>query len=123
MGNSANYADVVEESTVEEYCREELQALKDAVAAADGDWEDFAREAMYEEIKNKKAKKLYGKLCDRFQERTGLVLMLNDHSEQDADSRDDVTGVFWSVDNVWVMTPYGERMKDKIERKWYVEFG
>ena len=44
------------------------------------------------------------------------------HKERE-DRGDEVDGVFWKVEGVYVLSPAGEKYKDKINRAFWTEFG
>ena len=46
-----------------------------------------------------------------------------DHSEDDGDRYDEVSGVYWSVDGMYELSEAGKKMKEYVSRKSFVMFG
>lgn len=126
-GYSANYADVIEESFIEEVAPNELAKFKKALEDEEVDFDDFASRLYdltdFTDINDE----VYGameELQSQFEDVTGLKLDLNYHNSEDEGSRyDDIEGAFWSVRGVYTLTPAGQKYLDKIQRCHYVIFG
>ena len=127
MGHAANYADVVEESTVKQACPKAFNVLMVALEIStifDG-LDDLAQATKCDEqFEEKHLEDAFMKLRGEFEGRTGLPLDLSYHSSENEGGRyDDVDGHFWIVDNVYEMTKEAKKMEDKIERKFWCTFG
>lgn len=133
MGNYANFAEVIQEEFVKEQCPETFQKLLDVLLEADYSLETLANSAQYDDLEGeltvdifdeatiKKIVDAFDNLCNEFQEKIGLELMIKYHNAEDRG--DEVNGVFWAVDGVYQLTPAAEKIKDKIERKFWTVFG
>lgn len=65
---------------------------------------------------NQDMKTAYFKLRNVFQEKTGLELFIDWHdSKEYGSSQDDVDGEFWFVTGARILSPAGEKYKDKIQ--------
>lgn len=125
MGYSGCYADVVDQSFVEEVAPAELENFLNTLEKSDVEVAEFARESQYgggdwdEPVGD-----AYDALTEKFKSETGLELEIAYHSSEDEGSRyDDVDGVFWVVGGVYMKTPAGEKYKNRITRAFYVTFG
>jgi hypothetical protein len=128
MGYSACYADVIDEKDLIKIgnCGELVKKLK---AVFDGQeefsFEEFARgEADSSEVQLK-GDKVFEELQKEFKEKTeGLTLYINYHdSDANGDRYDEVSGVFWTVDGMYMLTPSGAKMMTVVNRRTYVDFG
>lgn len=139
MGNYPCFAETIEEDFVKEVCPEELEAFKVALDEGDLAIELFANSVQFEgfgvdEIKSdmgcddkdieQKAKDIvdsYEALIKSFENKTGLELGVMYHDKEDRG--DDVDGAFWTVEGVYILSPAGEKYKDKITRKGWTVYG
>ena len=132
MGNYACHADTVTDDFVKEQCPERYEALIDYLKGIGIDDLDSVAQGLDETLgggeiegvtdkQDKKIKELIDELADAFVRETGLILHLLYHESQDRG--DDVDGAFWEVDNVYILSPAGEKYKNKIERKFWTVFG
>lgn len=63
-------------------------------------------------------------VCDGFKADTELGLDVNYHDvDNDGDRYDEVDGIYWSVSNVWQLTPAAEKMKDKLQNVSFTKYG
>ena len=132
MGNYECHADTVTDDFVKEICHEEMRELEIALTASDysleelgacndsGDFEEQIRGALDEDFVTIIIAS-YENLCKVFQEKTGLELSIKYHNKEDRG--DEVDGMFWEVDGVYIFSPAGEKYKDKIERKFWTVYG
>ena len=137
MDSAAGYADTVNESFVALVAEKELAELmkwfefdvKDIGEKPELDFDDFARDAMYGELsygddRDETVVKAYHKLQKAFKKATGLSLNLNYHDgENCGSSYDDVDGIYWSVDGVYVLSPAGKKYNKYINRSFFTMFG
>lgn len=124
MGYGANFADTIEETTIRDICKIEIEALEKALAANNSNLEKYAQELVWGEEVAEEVEKAYERLQEVFEIITyGLTLILNYHNSDDGDRYDDVNGYFWEVGEVYKMTDAGRRMQEKIERKYFVQYG
>ncbi len=133
MGNYACYADTIEESFVEEVCPKELKNLKEILKKYEYGLE-YLGQVNYPgcdihgelscSFKDNEAIEIgnaYEILCARFEEETSLDLEIRYHEAEDRG--DEVNGYFWEVNGVYVLSIAGEKYKDKIDRKFWTEWG
>jgi hypothetical protein len=134
MGNYASYADTVTDEFVKKTCPEEYAALLGVLKENDYDIERLAYCAanggdvegeLTVDLEDEQASNIntaYEILCMTFQDRTqGLELNIKYHDKEDRG--DEVDGVFWEVDNVYVLSEAGKANKGDIERKFWTNFG
>jgi len=119
MGNYANYDDVVQDSTIEKFCKKEWDAFQKACADSGDDWEDIAMAFAYDDKVSPLVQKAMDNLTDAFEKNTGLSLSIGYRSE--AEGADD--GGYWIVGGVYEMTPAGKKMQKYIEREMWTTFG
>lgn len=50
------------------------------------------------------------------------TLYMSYHLSENGDIYDDISGVFFAIDNVYQLTPFGKAIKNKFERKYYVTY-
>jgi len=117
MDNYACCADVIEESFVKEICPDEFNNFQEYLENNGSDIEEFASV----EDKDEKASKLWKILQSKFQERTGLELLVGFAEAEDRG--DEVDGLYWHVEGVYGYTPAGKKYKNKIERKTWTVCG
>ena len=127
MGYGANYADVIEDTDVKKLCKVTYNKLMKAIEADEdiGDLDDYAQLMVFEEIDEDSDVYLaYRNLQSAFEKATDLQVYLefHDHDEY-GDRYDDINGHYWSVDGMYQLTPAGEKLKDKVGRKFFVTFG
>lgn len=130
-------ADVVQEELLEQLCPGELQAFNDALREADISEYEFHQawrsgECSLSEGKNKDDDERQGNdlnralqaLIETFRAKTlGLELDICFHDPENGDRYDEVSGLFFTVSGAYQYTPAGEKFKQFIERKGWVEFG
>ncbi len=132
QGTYACHADIVTDEFVREICQEEIRELDIALAASDysleglgvcNDSGDFEGEINGDLDEDSVAIIIasYKNLCKVFQEKTGLSLNIKYHNKED--KGDEVDGMFWEVDGVYILSEAGEKYKDKIERKAWTVYG
>ena len=124
MGHAANYADIIDQSFVEETCGLEVGAFLGALDNVEVRLEEFARDAQYDMSDyGDEVDQSYDELIKKFKKATGLTLYLGYHDPDEGDRYDDINGVFWHVEGVYKKTKAGEKYNDKITRCFYVTFG
>lgn len=145
MGTYPCFDDVIDEDFVKEICPDEFQALIEALnKSEDITMETLARASFFgndiedelscscsfeeeDETAVKTCKdsisiiSAYVNLCNKFKSIVELELRLNYHKKEDRG--DEVDGYFWAVDGVYILSPAGEKYKDKIERKCWTVWG
>ena len=126
-------ADTVDDDFIKEICPNEYTALIEVLkkyerglddlgdAGVAGDMEAGLEEMGLEDTESGPICDAYVELCDAFKKITDLVLDLQFHNAEDRG--DDVDGYFWAVEGVYVLSPAGEKYKDKIERKGWTVWG
>jgi len=131
MGSYANFADTVTNKFVSETCPDEmgelLRVLSDneytidqLASCSDGDIQGELEVDLDEDVALL-ILNTYDGLAMAFEEKTGLTLTIRYHDKEDRG--DEVDGFFWEVEGVYVYSPAGEKYKDKIERKFWTNFG
>ena len=136
METSACHADTVTDDFINEICPDEYAALAKILIANKSNLANFAMcvtdggdiegelsmsfDDDYDVVKA--LIDAYDKLCMTFQDKTqGLELSIRHH---DKESRgDEVDGVFWQVEGVYVLSEAGKLHKDSIERKFWTTWG
>ena len=133
MGNYAEHADTVEDKFVRETCPEEYKVLLEVLEENDYDIDRLAYCATHGgDVESELSVDLddepcaiinnaYDKLCMVFEEKTGLTLTIR--YKDCEDKGDEVDGLFWAVDGVYEKTAAGKKYDDKIERKFWTNFG
>lgn len=133
MGTYANFAETVTNEFVTKTCPDEMAGLLKVLAENDYDIDRLAITSTFGgDIQGELEVDLgedvallvlntYDGLAMAFLEVTGLDLNLR-HNEKD-DRGDEVDGMFWEVDGVYELTTAGKKYKDKIERKFWTNFG
>ena len=122
MGYGANYADVIEDKDVEAICPVAHRAFMVTLAANNTDLDDFACLLSGDDAPEEVIP-AYNLLCEEFNAKTGLELMLEYHGSDDGDRYDDVTGGFWSIWGMYELTEAGKKLDNLVERKFYVTYG
>ena len=128
MGYGANFAEVIEVKTLKKLLAKQYAALEKALEL-DGDYktlEDYAVLAPEDREKPCGIHKAMRALQIAFSEKfKGLDLELLWHNQDDdGDRYDEVSGAFWHVEGLWVMSPGAKKLGTKnFERKFYVTFG
>jgi len=125
MGYGAGYADVVSDEFVKKTCRKEFNALDKLITDnEDVDWDAFATDAQYDQFEIEEIEEAFVKLTKAFKKATGLELGIGFHDMDDEGDRyDDVNGMYWWVDGVWVLSKAGKEHEKHIDRKLFVTFG
>lgn len=126
MGYAANYADVIPEKEVELICPQEYKSFLEILEKANMDLDTFSRDVAYNAKDHHVQQVVDGwfALEKAFERKTGLWLSINYHDSANDGSRyDDVDGYFFELGNVYQLKPEAEKIKGKIERKFYVSFG
>ena len=126
MGYAAAYADTIEESSIEKFCKKEIEIFRACVNGCELDMEEFARNAEFNDFEDydKDLLKAYENLCEAFEKKTGLSLGLAFHdADDDGDRYDDVNGIYWYVEGMYQLNPEGKKMKKHVKRQTFVQFG
>jgi len=132
MGNYASFADTVTNEFVTKTCPDEMAELlkvlaendynldRLAIAATDGDIQGELEVDLDEDVALL-ILNTYDGFAMAFLGITGLDLSIRykDHE----DRGDEVDGMFWEVDGVYDLSAAGKKYKDKIERKFWTNFG
>ena len=125
-GNYPQYADVVEAGFVQEICKDEYDKFIQFINEKDVSIDDVIEwtegfDLSLEEDEIEVLEKLYDKLINVFDTKTGLSLYLVHHIAEDRG--DELDGIGWAVDKVYDYTSAGEKYKNKIIRKFWTVFG
>jgi len=125
MGFGANYADVVEVTFIQETCKKEYITLIETLNDTRTDMGTVAEEIQLDgKASESSIQKAYLALTKAFKKKTGLILSVGYHSiEDNGDRYDEIDGVYWSVEEVWQLTPAGKKYQTRITRQFYVTFG
>ena len=128
MGYSASYAETISEENLRKICPEELDTFLGLFGDKGlcGSLEDAARSLEWQDgdcvetVDN-----AYLDIQSAFKTKTdGLELHIGYHnSSEEGDRNDEVDGVYWAVDGVYEHTPAGKKLRDVIERKFWINFG
>ena len=128
-GYGANFAEVIEDSSIAKLCPKEYDAYLKALNNSDleMDLNEFAREAGQGQDLlqfDKVFVKAYKNLCEAFKKKTGLLLNINYHSCSDeGDCYDEVDDFYWEVYGMYELSKAGKKMKQYVQRKFFVTFG
>jgi len=124
MGCGANYAEVIEGTTILKMFPKLYQAFLDTLTNANLTFDEFARQCAWDEKSgSEEANKAFDELKSAFDKKTGLELCINYHdNEAQGDIYDEVNGGYFSVDGMYQLTPAGKKMRKKVERKFFVTF-
>ena len=131
------WADVVQEELLEQLCPEEFKRFTEALLAVEiSEWEfhqtwcsgeDSPSQRKNEEddeSQRNDPNQALQALIETFHAKTGgLELDICFHDPENGDRYDEVSGLFFTVSGVYQYTPTGEKFKQFIERKGWVEFG
>lgn len=132
MDNYPQHAETVTNDFVKGQCPEQHNALIDYLKgigiddldsiAFDLD-ETLGREKIDDvtEEQDERIRELVDELADTFEKKTDLTLYLRYHDAQD--KGDEVDGMFWEVDEVWMRTPAGKKYENEITSKGWTVFG
>jgi len=126
MGYGCNFAEVIEQETVEKFCPKEFKNLITTLDESSFAIEDVARCSSYMDFTEvgDKIKKAFYALTKAFNKKTGLSLYMGYHdTEGEGDRYDEVDGAFWAVEGMWQLTPVGKKMDKFVSRKFWVTFG
>jgi hypothetical protein len=124
MGYGANFAEVIEQEDLEKLVPKELNEFLDVCDEDDTSFDEVAEGIQYDEYTSVKVHKKYRKLRAAFKRKTKLTLELHYHNSDDQGScYDDVSGVYWSVDGMYQLSPAGKKLSKMVERKFFVTFG
>lgn len=129
MGYAANFAEVVKEDFVKKIVGEELfDEFSDLVLElGSSDITELFANDEYENIEkdddNYGICKVYKEIVKKFEKETGLGLYYNYHDSDDGDRYDDVSGAYWGVTGVYILSEAGKKYKEEIERNYFVTFG
>lgn len=132
MGTYANFADTVTGVFVTETCPDEMAGLLKVLAENDYNLDQLAMSATDGDVQGELEVDLdedvallvlnaYDGLAMAFLEATELNLDIR--YKKSEDRGDEVDGVFWEVDGAYELTTAGKKYKDKIERKFWTNFG
>jgi outer membrane cobalamin receptor len=127
MGYSANSCQSIDSDFVREIVGDELYEsfIKLADDLSNSDITYLFSTEEYEDVEedddNFAICQIYKQLKQRFDRKTDLRLTYNYH---DSDSvYDDISGAFWSVDDVYVLSEAGKKYKKHIQTVNFVTFG
>ena len=132
-GTYANYADTIEQDLIVETCPDEWAALNKALTDANYDIDQLASSANYggdiyaeveEDVEPAQAKAImdaYVALLMAFSNKTDLGLLIRYHDKEDRG--DEVDGVFWEVEGMYIFSPAGEKYKKQVDRKFWTTYG
>jgi hypothetical protein len=125
MGCGANYADVIENGTVEKMFPKKYKAFMEALKKANLSFDEFAQEiSPNDESLLPEITKTFNVLKSAFDKKTGLELCLGFHdSANQGDIYDDVSGGYFSVDGMYQYTPAGKKMGKVVNRRFFVTYG
>jgi hypothetical protein len=126
MGYGANYADVVEQDELKKLVPMEFKALENAVLKEDDEDLDFYLSEIAcgndvpEEVQD-----AYHKIVDAVYEKTKMSVEVFYHNSEDhGDRYDEIEGVFWHVDNLYIENPQIPRgFRQKVTRNFFVTYG
>jgi len=133
MGNYANYADTVTNDFVTKICPDEMAGLLKVLEENDYDIDRLASCATYGgdiygemelDVEEEQAKAIldsYVELLKAFSDKVDLGLAIRYKDKEDRG--DEVDGMFWEVEGVYVYSSAGEKYKNEIERKFWTNFG
>ena len=131
------WADVVREELLEQLCPEEFKRFTSALLEMDisaGEFHHrwYSREANFMESESRDYTesqiddpfRALQALIEAFRIQTGgLELDICFHDIENGDRYDEVSGLFYTVSGIYQYTPVGDKYKQFIERKGWVEYG
>jgi len=122
------WADVVQEELLEQLCPNELKEFRDALLECDistpellDTWQSHKDDPDIQQ--DEPPCKEFQILIKTFNCKTGLELDLACHDPENGDRYDEVSVLFFTVRGVYQYTEAGEKFKQFIVRKGWVEFG
>ena len=121
---AGGYADVVSDDFVAEIAPAEMAGLIEALHTAEDGPEMVANALMRQDFDavSEETKMLYESLQIVFKAKTGLSLYINYLGLENASSYSEVTGMYYSVEDVYQLTLAGKKYEDKITRAFYAVF-
>jgi hypothetical protein len=132
-GNYAHNVDTITDEFIKETCPDEHTALNKILTDNKSDLDGFAGVVTYEgdifgelelEYEPDIARAMvdaYVALLMAFSKATDLGLALRYHAKEDRG--DQVDGMFWEVEGVYIYSPAGEKYKKHIENKSWTTYG
>jgi len=131
------WADVVQEELLEQLCPDEFERLTDALLAMEiSEWEfhqawrsgedSLSERKNEEDVESQRndPNRALQILIETFRAKTeGLELDICFHDPENGDRYDEVSGLFFTISGVYQYTSAGEKFKQFVERKGWVEFG
>lgn len=127
MGFGANFADVIEDETLARLCPREHRALVKLTKKHGLTLEKVARELDFDAgTVDGEVEAALHCLQDAFGKKyEGLSIGLAYHdSENDGDRYDGVSGAYWNLEGVYVLSPAAKKLGTKnFERRFFVTFG
>ena len=139
MGYGANYVDVISLDALRKLIPDAVKKFQSAMDDAKMDFDTFCQimqdaesggdNPNYDSGQKMIARNAMKSLAAAFKKATkvgksGLTLWAQYHSQADEGDRyDDVDGGFFSVDEMYCLTPAGKKIHKMVERKFFVTFG
>jgi len=134
MGYCASFADVIEIEDLKKVgkIKELLAELEETLGKHDVSFDTLAEEVSrdIDEIEEEVYEELsliVKQICKEFKDKTGLSLEIEYHnSDDDGDRYDEVSGGFWRIGGMYVVSPEGQKLLDtgiNIVRKFFVTYG
>lgn len=125
MGYGANFAEVISDKDLADIVGMELlSAFAEALDAFDSSEQEFVENSYGDDDFDEAVSEAYRAILEKFNEKTGLTLMLGYHDSESCGSRyDEVDGAYWAVDGMYQLTPEGKNWQHTVERKFFVTFG
>jgi len=128
MGYFSNHASVIEPEEIKKLCPETFNTFTDAVKKHEICIGEVAQQFKFDDFEDfdKEISDSYKAFQKDFKEKADLDISVDYHSCDDEGSRyDDIDGVFWRLDGVYVISEQAKRLKDKVDFNdvAYVVFG
>jgi hypothetical protein len=126
MGYGSNFAEVIDQEKLKKLVPKELKEFLEVCEEDDTNFEEVAELIQRDDFDNisVKVQEKYLKLRAAFTLKTKLTLELHYHNSDDEGScYDDVSGVYWSVDGMYELSPAGKKLSKIVERKFFVTYG
>jgi hypothetical protein len=128
MGYFSNHATTIEPEDIRKLCSETFEAFTESIKKHEVDIGEVAQMFKFDDFEDfkKEIADNYKAFQKDFNEKTELKISIDYHACDDEGSRyDDLDGVFWRLDGVYVLSDAAKRLKDKatITDAAYVVFG
>ena len=110
-------------------CPVQTKLLESALESAEMSLDEFGQEAQFSDLEDSFVKEAWQALCDNFERNTKvgkscLTLSVGYYDEESGDRYDDLEGgVYFEVSGAEIISPAGEKFKDKYKLSAWTVYG